>query len=309
MLCAKSADLDRSHPSDSIVRKLYALVVQCHRRLDQPALALAACRAGRAVYPQDAELLFQEGVILRGLGERSGAEACLLRLLQHAEDRLFRQRRSGAARVTRPGITWRFSIRNRDKPSRRWPSGGPFPTNGRNSPASTRLGELFLSLGRWSELETVVQRLSGGSSGVEEAAILRARGLLKRQEFAAARHVLEQAIDRAPCTVRPRVILSHVLLQEGRDHQAAVALRERSWPSIPSTPRLGITWHYYCRSPQSKRNSPRELNPTSMPCPAVSRILDTRLKKFVVFRGCCCVLSSVARNSVPLPGPVSDKEI
>ncbi len=36
---------------DSIVRKLSALLVQCHRRLGQGDLAVAACREGREFYP------------------------------------------------------------------------------------------------------------------------------------------------------------------------------------------------------------------------------------------------------------------
>jgi hypothetical protein len=57
--------LQRSHPADSIVRKLYALIVQCHRQLGQGAAALDACRAGRAYYPEDSELLFQKSLLLR----------------------------------------------------------------------------------------------------------------------------------------------------------------------------------------------------------------------------------------------------
>jgi tetratricopeptide (TPR) repeat protein len=74
--------LDRSHPADSIVRKLYALIVGCHRELGQPELALAACRAGRGYYPDDAELLFAEGALLQERGDAVGAEVCLRRLLE-----------------------------------------------------------------------------------------------------------------------------------------------------------------------------------------------------------------------------------
>jgi hypothetical protein len=60
-----------------------------------------------------------------------------------------------------------------------------------------------------------------------EAAVLRARGHLGRREFDAARHVLEAAVARSPGAVWPRVILTHVLLQEGRDWAAAErALRD-----------------------------------------------------------------------------------
>src|SRR5262249_54300242 len=61
--------LQRSHPSDSIVRKLHALIVHCHRQLGQPAEALAACQVGRAYYPDDVELLFMEGLVRHDLGD------------------------------------------------------------------------------------------------------------------------------------------------------------------------------------------------------------------------------------------------
>src|SRR5439155_25293565 len=68
--------LERSAPEDSIVRKLYALIAQCQRTLGHKSEALAACRAGRGVYPDDVELLFQEGLALRELGDVPGAIWC-----------------------------------------------------------------------------------------------------------------------------------------------------------------------------------------------------------------------------------------
>src|SRR5262249_44267069 len=67
--------LRASHPADSIVRKLYALVAGCQRALGRRREALAACRAGREHYPDDAELLFLEGLRLRDLGNRVAAAA------------------------------------------------------------------------------------------------------------------------------------------------------------------------------------------------------------------------------------------
>jgi tetratricopeptide (TPR) repeat protein len=74
--------LELSHQKDSIVRKLYALLAQCHRQLGQGGLALAACRKGLELYPDDVELLFQEGLVLRERGERAAAKACWSLLLR-----------------------------------------------------------------------------------------------------------------------------------------------------------------------------------------------------------------------------------
>jgi hypothetical protein len=43
----------------------------------------AVCLDGRGRYPDDLELLFAEGLVRRDLGDLRGAEACLVRLLQH----------------------------------------------------------------------------------------------------------------------------------------------------------------------------------------------------------------------------------
>ncbi len=213
--------LERSDPSASIIRKLYALMVQCHRQLGQDEEALVACRAGRALYPEDAELLFQEGVIRRARRDLTGAEACFRRLLQRREGdhfasvdaglRGYKARHNLAAilqeqgRVADAEALWRAALE--EQPG--------------FVPAWLGLGELLLAQSRWEELDQVNRQLRAIPQGAIEAEVLCARGHLARREFAAARQLLEQAIRQAPRQVWPRVILSHVLLQEGRDWGAA----------------------------------------------------------------------------------------
>ena len=81
VIVALECSLAGSHPKDSIVRKLYALLSQCHRRAGDQPKAIAASRAGREIYPDDAELLFIDRTAsdLRGHGPPGEAEAeCLL---------------------------------------------------------------------------------------------------------------------------------------------------------------------------------------------------------------------------------------
>jgi tetratricopeptide (TPR) repeat protein len=70
-----------SAPSDSITRKLYALIARAHQMLGEPDAALAACAAGLALDPADAELLFREAVVRRHSGDAAGAERCWRRIL------------------------------------------------------------------------------------------------------------------------------------------------------------------------------------------------------------------------------------
>jgi tetratricopeptide (TPR) repeat protein len=220
--------LERSHSSDSIVRKLYALIVHCERRLGQAAEALTTCRAGRALYPDDVELLFHESLVLRALGDRAGAESCLLRLLETREPDHFASVDTGIGgfkarhnlavlydeqgRLAEAAAQWRAALAERPD----------------FKPAWLGLAELCLRAGRWDDLESIAARLETAPfGGGIEAAVLKARSALARREFPAARRLLEEAVARAPRALAPRVLLSHALLQEGRDPAAAEqALRE-----------------------------------------------------------------------------------
>jgi glycosyltransferase involved in cell wall biosynthesis len=70
-----------SAPSDSITRKLYALIARVHEMLGDTEAALRVCEQGLAVDPDDAELWFRKGVAHRRRGERDQAEQNWRRIL------------------------------------------------------------------------------------------------------------------------------------------------------------------------------------------------------------------------------------
>jgi tetratricopeptide (TPR) repeat protein len=70
-----------SAPTDSIVRKLHAMIARAHQSLGEPEAALAACSAGLAQDPDDGELLFRQAVLFRRRGDSARAESCWRRLL------------------------------------------------------------------------------------------------------------------------------------------------------------------------------------------------------------------------------------
>ncbi len=221
-----SRSLERSHPGDSIVRKLHALIVQGLRRLGRSDEALAACRSGRAVYPDDAELLFQEALILRGLGRAAEAEVCLYRLLEAREADHFASVDPGL-RGHKARHNLAVICQEQGRPAeaeahwRAVVAGQPGFL-----PAWRGLGELYLSQSRWDMVESTAARLDA-STDPTEAPVLRARAAMARKHFAEARARLEAAIAAAPLAIRPRVVLSHALLQEDREPLAAErALRD-----------------------------------------------------------------------------------
>ena len=81
--------LQRSAPTDSIVRKLYAQIIQCQRHLKQFNDALKTCGDARQHYPHDLEILFQEALTRRDLQDRAGAIACLEQVLENRDGQHF----------------------------------------------------------------------------------------------------------------------------------------------------------------------------------------------------------------------------
>jgi glycosyltransferase involved in cell wall biosynthesis len=170
-----------SQPEHSIVRKLYALLSQCHRLRGEMELALAACRKGREFYPDDVELLFQEGIVLRGRGDRAGARRCWTRLLRPSNGEHFASIDTGLGGYkTRHNLAdleleegnlasaeahWRAALAERPD----------------FLPALLGLGEVHARQGRASDVEQIARKLDQVGHAAE-ANILRSRCQLAQAE-------------------------------------------------------------------------------------------------------------------------------
>ncbi len=73
--------LSRSAPTDSITRKLFALIARSHQMLGNTVAALRVCAEGLSLDPDDAELWHRKAVVHRGRGESAEAEQCWRRIL------------------------------------------------------------------------------------------------------------------------------------------------------------------------------------------------------------------------------------
>ncbi|TMQ31492.1 MAG: glycosyltransferase [Planctomycetota bacterium] len=213
--------LERSGPADSIVRKLYALLAQCQRRLGQRAEALAACAAGRALYPDDVELLFQEAVVRAEEKDGAGAEQCYLKALANRERAHFGSVLTGlGSYLARSNLARLYFEQGRAAEAEaQWRAA--LAEESRFGAAEVGLAELYLAQGRWPELDEAIGHLCNGLAMPMEAAVLQARACLARKEFEAARRLLAETIAQYPREVWPRVILSHCLLEQGSDRPAA----------------------------------------------------------------------------------------
>jgi glycosyltransferase involved in cell wall biosynthesis/predicted Zn-dependent protease len=213
--------LAKSAPSDSIVRKLYASIAQVQRHRGQKQEALATCQEGRRLYPDDVELLFQEGVVRRELNDRAGALACYERLLATPPGQYFASVDTGlSGYLARCNLAELYRAEGREAGAEtQWRAALAERPDFR--PAWLELGDLLIRQGRWREVEDVLARLRSDPEGAEDAAVLQARGHLARQEFSAARKVLEEANASTSPSLEPLLALSYALLQEGTDWDAA----------------------------------------------------------------------------------------
>lgn len=74
--CLLAGDLD-----DSLARRLHPLRARGYQMMAEPTAALAACAAGRALAPDDVELLVREGLVRRWVNDVEGAVSCWRRAL------------------------------------------------------------------------------------------------------------------------------------------------------------------------------------------------------------------------------------
>jgi GT2 family glycosyltransferase/tetratricopeptide (TPR) repeat protein len=209
--------LKRSQPADSIVRKLFTLLVQCYRQLGQSREALETCESGRRFYPDDVELLFHESLVRRENGDRTGSEKCLLRILQSREGPHFASLDIGLAtfkarhnlavlysedgRTTEAEAQWRSAVKES-------------PTY---FPAWLGLVEMYLGQRRFAEAQRMTQQVENHYPDKPWGAILSARSLLAQQDFESASNILEQVGAKFPYELTIWLILGNALLATGKD--------------------------------------------------------------------------------------------
>lgn len=219
--------LQKTKPSSSTLRKLYHLLALAYRHLERKEEALQMCQQGLERFPLDAEMLCEQGLLQRDQRDFRGAEKSWLSLLDAQRGQYFSSEEVGlrgfrtrqlVAEIYRAQerrleaeVQWRAALAERVD----------------FEPAWMGLAELYLRSERWPELEYFLQKLEENGLNPAKVGWLRARGQVQRGEIAAARRTLAGVVVQDSSALGPRVLLSQVLLQEGRDWVAAErALRD-----------------------------------------------------------------------------------
>jgi tetratricopeptide (TPR) repeat protein len=214
-----------SSPRESHVRKAYALLAASHRARGETELALSACREGREIYPQDAELLFNEGLAWQRAGELPRAADCLERLLDlpRESDYLgsldpgifsYKARHNLAAIQEQMGnfsqaeACWREAIAERAELLSSW----------------IALAELLVRQGRKRDVELLARdaRRCGQMAAYHLA---QGRAALQGHDALAAERHLRAAVAHAPAEAHALRLLSHAMLQRGEREKVLTILQ------------------------------------------------------------------------------------
>jgi glycosyltransferase involved in cell wall biosynthesis/Tfp pilus assembly protein PilF/predicted O-methyltransferase YrrM len=208
--------LAASHPKDSIVRKLYALIAQCQVRIGEKAKASETLQAGRDHYPDDCELLFLSAGLARERGDVWAAEELYRRLIDGKEGEHFASVDGGLRAVKgRHNLAVMLLDANRAAEAEAlWRTA--LVADPHFMPAHAGLGELYQRTGNAAGVARQVDALrSMGSDGAVEGVILDARWRLSQKDHVGAAAIVEAAVREFPTSVGVRVALSHVRFADG----------------------------------------------------------------------------------------------
>jgi glycosyltransferase involved in cell wall biosynthesis len=167
--------LEKAASHSSILRKLYYLLGFCHRNLGRPDEALKVCQQGLARFPDDAELLLEEGMMLRDKGDLAGAEQSWLKLLAPRQGKYFASEEVGLR-----GFRTRQLLTEIYARQERWREAevqcrAALAERPEFEPAWLGLAEIFLRQNRRNDLEELLERVEGTGAPLAKLAWLRAR--------------------------------------------------------------------------------------------------------------------------------------
>jgi GT2 family glycosyltransferase/tetratricopeptide (TPR) repeat protein/2-polyprenyl-3-methyl-5-hydroxy-6-metoxy-1,4-benzoquinol methylase len=216
--------IELSAPTDSQVRKAYALLAQAQRSSGDAKAALGTCQEGRRHYPDDPELLFGEALAHQELGSLGAAEQALRTLLAQPArgDYLASIDASIGSCKARHNLGVVLLAAGRPSEAeevwRQVNAQHPLFT-----PSWLALGELLRTEGRDQEFQELARRAQRVDGVMGE--LMQGRAALAEGHPEEAEARLRRALSRRPDLAEACRLLSHALLQQGERREAEEVLR------------------------------------------------------------------------------------
>jgi tetratricopeptide (TPR) repeat protein len=213
--------IEQAPKKTSFLAKAFVLLAQLKRRLGQLDDGLDYCKEGKAHFPNDVELWFEEGLLRQAKKDSAGAQRCFEHILYMPQRPCFVGLNAGLhghitrhhlalvhqeqGRPAEAEVHWRAAIKE-------CPNFGP---------AWLGLAELCLQQRRGGEIQEMIDRLSREEHGKPITSVLRARVCLFQGKYNAARQILQDAVAQAPRSVWLRMLLSDILAHDSQDLESA----------------------------------------------------------------------------------------
>lgn len=230
------------HTRGDWVRRLYSLIVDALLRLGRREEAFGMTSEGLVRYPLDVELTTRRAELFCDFNDLGAAERTLVELLSsprttylvHGASSYYdgREARALLGRIYRE--TQRFELAEQifqellaEQPA--W------------IPGWVNLGYTYLMQNRWGDVEYVAKQLEKCDMGDPYALVMRGEVKSLRHDLKGARELVERAITRAPQLAWARIVLSEILLQQGTDREACIAVQRDILRLNPGNPQAEKT--------------------------------------------------------------------
>ncbi|QDU26821.1 SPBc2 prophage-derived glycosyltransferase SunS [Anatilimnocola aggregata] len=219
------------------VRRLYALIVETLVRLGRREEAFGFTTEALQSFPHDVELVTRRAELLCDFNDLGGAEQCLRDLFNSPRSKHLLH----GASTYHDGREGRILLGRIYRETQRFDAAEQvfqelLAENPAWIPAWVNLGYAYLMQHRWGDIEYVARQLEKCEMGDPYAQVLRAEAKVARGDLKEARQLVEKAISRAPQLAWARIVLSDILLRDGTDREACIAVQRDILRLNPGNP-------------------------------------------------------------------------
>lgn len=213
-----------SGPTESHLRKAYALLVYCYNQVHEADAAWQTCARGLSLFPEDVELRFRRGLLLHEAGRLEEAAATYCDVLQRGGTRYFTSVDRGLHGFkTRQNLALVYTDMGAlDRAETEWRAIVAEVPGYRSGWRG--LGDLLIRQGKTEEALALVSSMAEHCP--VEASILKARLAQAAGATETARRELDQAVRDHPGDPEPWQALSQLYFEIGCWAEAARALEE-----------------------------------------------------------------------------------
>jgi tetratricopeptide (TPR) repeat protein len=231
--------LEHSCPGESHIRKAYALLASSLERQGHGEEALGVCQKGLALFSEDSELLFRQGVLQHRLDRLEEAVASYRVLLHATPPRHFTSVDRGIGGYkARHNLALVFTEQGDHRAAEReWRH--VLSANPRFSPAVRGLGQSLIAQRKLSALGVLLDEWTGESEQEADRHWLRGLAAERAGELDTARNLFERALALDSHHDQARQDLCRWLFHHGTLPDAEAALREL----VERSPEKGAPLH------------------------------------------------------------------